>query len=130
MIAADERADREFDHVQSRGDVALFGHFFGGKQGVFEEAVMRRCEASIETVVNVELEEEPDSQLLDLYFSMWENPATSLVVRALFRASPESEERHGKLQSGMRRTTGLGLRLITEQRDRVAHHAQYVRSSS
>ena len=40
----------------------------------------------------------PTAQLLDEYFTMWEDPETAQTVRALFRSALESEDPRQQLQ--------------------------------
>ena len=97
-------------------DVALVSHFFGGKQGLFDEAVLRHGEANLRMVLDAEPGDDPARQLIELYFSMWENPDTALSVRALFRAAMESEDHRTRLQALMNDNLATGLRALAQRR--------------
>ncbi len=78
-------------------DVALVKHFFGGKEGLFEAAVIRQAEASLELLSHAQnSDDDPSRRVAEIYVSMWEDDPTSATIRALFRAvleSPQNQER-------------------------------------
>lgn len=78
-------------------DVALVRHFFGGKQGLFEEAVLRQGYGNLRLLLNNDYVGSPARRVLTAYFAMWENDETALTVRALFRTALESEENRSRL---------------------------------
>lgn len=67
-------------------DVALVRHFFGDKQGLFEEAILKQAERALEHLSQVEDGSDSATRRLNAYFDLWESPQTALLVRALFRA--------------------------------------------
>lgn len=79
-------------------DVAMVSHFFGDKQGLFAEAVLRRGRESMALIADIDPDQPPAARVLEAYFSMWESPDTALTVRALFRAALESEDNRQRLQ--------------------------------
>ena len=80
-------------------DVAMVSHFFGGKQGLFDEAVLQRGLQIVGRLFDSRPQGRSAAELLDAYFSIWEDPETAKTVRALFRATLESEERRAELQA-------------------------------
>ncbi len=99
-------------------DVSLVGHFFGGKQGLFEEAVLSRGDENLRTLVIADPAASPAARILDAYFSIWENPKTSLTARALFRAALESEENRHRLEELISdRLTETVQRLAAQRND-------------
>lgn len=78
-------------------DVALVKHFFGGKEGLFEAAVIRQAEASLELLAQAQNSDaHPSRRIAEIYVSMWEDDPTAATIRALFRAileSPQNKER-------------------------------------
>lgn len=95
-------------------DVALVSHFFGGKQGLFEEAVMNKASSNIRMVIDAPAGGDPAKALLELYFSMWENPDTALTIRALFRVALESDEMLTRLQGIISQNLSVGLQAFAE----------------
>lgn len=79
-------------------DVAMVSHFFGDKQGLFDEAVQSQAAVSLSILSGFDSDRTPAAQVLDSYLSVWENPGTALTVRALFRAALESDEHRQRLQ--------------------------------
>lgn len=73
-------------------DVALVSHFFGGKEGLFEEAVLKRSDRNLHLLMRPRPGDSPAQRLLEAYVAMWEDPETALTIRALIRAALESEE--------------------------------------
>lgn len=96
-------------------DVALVSHFFGSKQGLFEEAVLRHGSGNLQRMMEIVPGADPARQLLEAYFSVWEHPDTALSVRALFRSALESEDNRARLQSLLSERLTEGLRLIAGQ---------------
>ncbi|MCI1660125.1 TetR family transcriptional regulator [Bifidobacterium psychraerophilum] len=78
-------------------DVALVRHFFGDKQGLFEEAVLRQGYGSLKLLMHNDYVGTPAHRMLTAYFAMWENEETALTIRALFRTALESEENRNRL---------------------------------
>lgn len=78
-------------------DVALVKHFFGGKEGLFEAAVIRQAEASLELLSRSQnSDDDPARRIAEIYVSIWEDDPTAATIRALFRAileSPQNKER-------------------------------------
>lgn len=78
-------------------DVALVKHFFGGKEGLFEAAVIRQAEASLELLTHAQQPgHDPSRRIAEIYVSIWEDDPTAATIRALFRAileSPQNKER-------------------------------------
>lgn len=96
-----ERATLREITARAGVDVAMVSHFFGGKQGLFEEAVLHRSNVTFDKLVSSRPDgpggTSPVPELLDAYLSTWEEPATALTVRALVRAGLESEEHRSRL---------------------------------
>jgi AcrR family transcriptional regulator len=78
-------------------DVALVRHFFGDKQGLFEEAILKQGYDNLKLLMDADYQGSPARRVLEAYFAMWENEETSLTTRALFRTALESEENRNKL---------------------------------
>lgn len=99
-------AERGYDRTSLRAvtdaagvDVALVKHYFGGKGGLFDEAVTRHADQSFTLLDELRGPTPPDSRTIaDTYLRIWETEPTADVVKALFRAALESEERREKLQ--------------------------------
>lgn len=88
-------------------DVSLVRYFFGGKEGLFDEAVVQQADLvaqlfgrSGERLVS------PARTLADNYLSLWEEPATGPMFKAVFRSALESSRLRDKLESTM--TENLG----------------------
>ncbi len=77
--------------------MALVKHFFGGKEGLFEAAVIRQAETSLELLAQAQNSDaDPSRRIAEIYVSMWEDDPTAATIRALFRAileSPQNKER-------------------------------------
>ena len=78
-------------------DVSLVSHFFGGKQGLFDEAVLQQAQANLRVVATVGSGSSPGTQILTAFLDIWDNPATTLTVRELFRTALESDEHRSHL---------------------------------
>lgn len=77
-------AERGYDGTTLRSitdkagvDVAMVSHFFGSKQGLFNEAVVQRGEQAVRQLFASKPEKLPTAQLLNEYFTMWEDAATA-----------------------------------------------------
>lgn len=118
-IAAELFAEHGFEGTTLRAitdragvDVAMVSHFFGNKQGLFDEAVLKRGERNIRTLMNAKPEGRSAAHLLEAYFAMWEDPDTAQAVRALFRAALESEENRARLQALMSQQLDGAIRML------------------
>lgn len=97
-------------------DVAMVSHFFGNKQGLFDEAVVKRGERTVQTLMDATPEGRSAAHLLNAYFSMWEDPETAQTVRALFRAALESEEHRARLQALMSERLDGTIRMLATEK--------------
>ena len=99
-------AERGYDRTTLRAvtdtagvDVALVKHYFGGKEGLFDEAVTRHADQSFAFLDRLQDPTPPDARTVaGAYLRIWETEKTANVVKALFRSALESEERREKLQ--------------------------------
>ncbi|WP_417287455.1 TetR/AcrR family transcriptional regulator [Corynebacterium variabile] len=99
-------AERGYDRTTLRAvtdtagvDVALVKHYFGGKEGLFDEAVTRDADQSFALLDRLQDPTPPDARTVaGAYLRIWETEKTANVVKALFRSALESEERREKLQ--------------------------------
>lgn len=99
-------AERGYDRTTLRAvtdtagvDVALVKHYFGGKEGLFDEAVTRHADQSFALLDRLQDPTPPDARTVaGAYMRIWETEKTANVVKALFRSALESEERREKLQ--------------------------------
>ncbi|HJG45800.1 TetR/AcrR family transcriptional regulator [Corynebacterium variabile] len=99
-------AERGYDRTTLRAvtdtagvDVALVKHYFGGKEGLFDEAVTRHADQSFALLDRLQDPTPPDARTVaGAYLRIWETEKTANVVKALFRSALESEERREKLQ--------------------------------
>lgn len=83
-------------------DVSLVRHFFGGKEGLFDEAVLQQVDTAMYVLGHLGTGPEPPAErLAEAYLSMWEEPSTGFTLRALFRAALESARNRDKLQETM-----------------------------
>ncbi|MGO2841420.1 TetR/AcrR family transcriptional regulator [Corynebacterium variabile] len=113
-------ADGGYDHTSLRSitdragvDVALVKHYFGSKQGLFDEAVLQHADRSF-ALRDLLTDTGPDidaraRQAAEVYLSIWETDPGAATVRALFRAALESEEHRASLE-----------RVLTEKLDELA----------
>lgn len=111
-------------------DVALVSHFFGGKQGLFDEAVTQHAERMLSNLMKIDPESAGARDLLDTYFSMWESPETALMVRALFRAALESEDSRERLQQMVTNRLIVGLAQLAARRGAADASADAVAGAS
>lgn len=100
-------------------DVAMVSHFFGNKQGLFDEAVLQRGTENVQRLISTPASGRPAVQLLDSFFAMWENADTATAVRALFRAALESEEHRRLLQDTITRRLEDVIHLLADRRDGI-----------
>ena len=99
-------AERGFDRTTLRAvtdaagcDVALVTHYFGGKEGLFDEAVTRHSDTGFELLDALRGSTPPDAATVaDTYLRIWETEPTADVIKAQFRAALESENRRKALQ--------------------------------
>lgn len=82
-------------------DVALVKHFFGDKEGLFNEAVLQHIERNLALIQFYS--DDPHIRFAEnmagMYVRLWEAEPTALSVRAVFRAAFESDKALEKLQS-------------------------------
>ncbi|MGX1738906.1 TetR/AcrR family transcriptional regulator [Corynebacterium flavescens] len=127
QAAIDQFAERGFEGTTLRAitesvgvDVAMVRHFFGSKQGLFDEAVLDRGDRNVQMLIDAEPNGRPAAQLLEAYFAMWEDERTAQTVRALFRAALESEEHRARLQELLSKRLNESLRLLSLEGKSVA----------
>lgn len=83
-------------------DVSLVRHFFGGKEGLFDQAILAQADASTALLTEAaQGDSSPATRLADSYLTLWEAPATGPTFQALFRAALESPRNRDKLQEVM-----------------------------
>lgn len=126
QAAVEQFAERGFERARLRDitaqagvDVAMVGHFFGGKQGLFEEAVLQRGTENMQRLVTAPPNGRPAAQLLDGFFALWENTETATAVRAIFRAALESEDHRKLLQDIITRRLSEVVEMIADHGDGI-----------
>jgi AcrR family transcriptional regulator len=94
-----ERATLRAITARAGVDVALVKHFFGSKEGLFDEAVLRHVSTALRTVVAAAAgaPEGLGIRMAEAYLSVWETEPSASVVRALFRVALESGGQMGRL---------------------------------
>lgn len=80
-------------------DVAMVKHYFGGKEGLFDEAVVRHSHRGFNLLDSLQGPVSTDGRTIaDAYLRIWETEPTADVVKAMFRSALESDDRREKLQ--------------------------------
>jgi AcrR family transcriptional regulator len=83
-------------------DVAMVKHFFGGKQGLYDEAILRhadRMEAALD-LDDVPLDEFP-GRFAQVFLDLWETEPTASTFIALIRSALESNENRDHLEKAL-----------------------------
>ncbi|MGO3151033.1 MAG: TetR/AcrR family transcriptional regulator [Galactobacter sp.] len=83
-------------------DVAMVKHFFGGKQGLFDEAILRhadRMESALE-LDTVPTDEFPE-RFAQAFLKLWETEPTASTFIALIRSGMESTENRDHLEAAL-----------------------------
>lgn len=83
-------------------DVAMVKHFFGDKQGLFDEAILQHADR-MESALNLDdvpLEEFPD-RFAEVFLQLWEKEPTASTFIALIRAALESPDNRDHLESAL-----------------------------
>jgi AcrR family transcriptional regulator len=100
-------------------DVAMVKHFFGGKQGLFDEAVLRhadRMEAALD-LDDVALDEFPE-RFAEVFLGLWETEPTASTFIALIRSAMESDENRAHLEQALQnRLFPIMRRLLRSEAD-------------
>jgi AcrR family transcriptional regulator len=84
-------------------DVAMVKHFFGGKQGLFDEAILRHAERMEDALDldRVPLDEFPD-RFAAVFLDLWETEPTASTFIALIRSAMESTQNRDHLETALR----------------------------
>ena len=121
--AAELFADRGYEGatlrlIGSRAavDPALISHFFGSKQGLFDEAVLEQGSKALK-ILGLAMDPDGTSAvaLLDAYFSVWEEPKSAQLMKAVIRTSLESETNRGRMQDLLTKGFAEGFAMIARQ---------------
>lgn len=81
-------------------DVALVRHFFGGKEGLFDEVIgqhVLNAPDLFDMDINLNADLPLGRMLAEVYLSVWEREPMASTVKALFRSALESEHNRQKL---------------------------------
>ena len=103
-------AERGYDRATLREitaragvDPALVSHFFGNKEGLFDEAILQ-ASAAAEPLVESVTNRSGDGiglRVAHAYLALWETEPTASTLRALLRAAIESENNRERLEGAV-----------------------------